>query len=159
MRVRRARPSDAAAIAGVHVRAWRAAYRGLLPDAVLDGLSVETRAGAWRRLLDSGEVSAWVAEDDDALVGFCSVAGAEITALYVEPERWRRGAGRALVGAARDAIAGDALAWVLESNEAALAAYRALGFAPDGERKREPVAGLPSGESPPQVRVRAPATG
>ena len=47
-RVRLARPDDAEAIADAHVRGWLAAYRGLVPDAILDGLSVERRATFWR---------------------------------------------------------------------------------------------------------------
>jgi hypothetical protein len=34
--VRVARPDDAAAVAGVHVRSWQQGYRGLLPDDFLD---------------------------------------------------------------------------------------------------------------------------
>jgi hypothetical protein len=36
--VRRATLDDAPAIARVHVAAWQRAYRGQMPDAVLDGL-------------------------------------------------------------------------------------------------------------------------
>ena len=35
MRLRAASPGDAAAIAQVHVAAWHAAYRGLIPDSYL----------------------------------------------------------------------------------------------------------------------------
>jgi hypothetical protein len=38
---------EAHAIATVHVRSWRAAYRGLLPDDVLAGLSVPDREQLW----------------------------------------------------------------------------------------------------------------
>jgi hypothetical protein len=41
--VRPARPDDAAAVAGVHVRSWQAGYRGLLPDAYLEALRPEDR--------------------------------------------------------------------------------------------------------------------
>jgi len=41
--IRPATPEDARAIAEVHVASWRYAYRGLLPDDVLDRLSVEER--------------------------------------------------------------------------------------------------------------------
>lgn len=45
MNVRPAVPGDARAVADVHVRAWRAAYRGLLTDASLDELSVDEKQG------------------------------------------------------------------------------------------------------------------
>lgn len=43
MLVRAARTDDALAVAGVHVRSWQVGYRGLLPDAYLDGLRAEER--------------------------------------------------------------------------------------------------------------------
>ena len=39
--VRDATVDDARAIAEVHVASWRWAYRGQLPDDLLDGLSVD----------------------------------------------------------------------------------------------------------------------
>ena len=42
--IRRARPVDAAAIAAVHVAAWRSTYPGILPDAFLANLSVPRQA-------------------------------------------------------------------------------------------------------------------
>ena len=51
MEVRWATADDAAAIAAVHIASWRAAYRGLLPDAVLDSLSLEARTDHWREWL------------------------------------------------------------------------------------------------------------
>jgi hypothetical protein len=42
--IRRAGPGDELAVAGVHVRAWLAAYRGLIDDDYLDNLRPEDRA-------------------------------------------------------------------------------------------------------------------
>ncbi len=47
MLLRPAEPADAMAVARVHVRSWQAAYRGLLPDAYLDGLRPEDRAARY----------------------------------------------------------------------------------------------------------------
>jgi hypothetical protein len=52
MFLRPATPADAAAVAYVHVQAWRETYRGIMPDAVLEGPSVEERARAWRAVQD-----------------------------------------------------------------------------------------------------------
>ncbi len=41
--IRRATAQDAAAIARVRIDAWRVTYRGMIPDAYLDGMS-STRA-------------------------------------------------------------------------------------------------------------------
>ena len=52
VRLRRATVDDAPAIAGVHVRTWQAAYRGLMPQALLDSLTFERRRGWWKGQLE-----------------------------------------------------------------------------------------------------------
>jgi len=41
--LRDARPDDAMGVAGVHVRSWQTAYRGLLSEEYLNGLRAEDR--------------------------------------------------------------------------------------------------------------------
>jgi hypothetical protein len=53
LELRDATPADAHAIATVHVRSWQAAYRSLLPDAVLAGLSVPAREQSWFDILSA----------------------------------------------------------------------------------------------------------
>jgi hypothetical protein len=48
IQLRRATPEDAAALAAVEARCWRAAYRGLMPEAYLTGLSEADKTDAWR---------------------------------------------------------------------------------------------------------------
>lgn len=154
VRVRKAETSDARATAGVHVRAWQAAYRGLLPDELLDRLSVEERERNWRELLGeaSGRSFTLVAVDDaDVVQGFCALATpsrdddadertAEVAATYVEPGRWRVGVGAALLDAAlaelRRAGYEQATLWVFAANEGARLFYRSFGFEPDGRDAR-----------------------
>lgn len=148
MSVRRAVPADAAPIAQIHVRSWQAAYRGLMPDDLLDGLSADERAQTWREALADNAV--FVTERDGALVGFCALAEpsrdedapdgtAEIGAIYVDPQAWRAGAGRALMDAALRHLQAsgwrEATLWVLRENEQALDFYAKFGFAPDGAEK------------------------
>jgi GrpB-like predicted nucleotidyltransferase (UPF0157 family)/ribosomal protein S18 acetylase RimI-like enzyme len=166
--VRRAQVDDVPGIAEVHVRAWRAAYRGVLPDALLDGLSVSEREESWRSLLrdDNGGWLTLVAEDAEGdLAGFCSAAtpsrdgGAgegtvEIGAIYVDPDRWREGIGSALLSATlaelREQGWREAVLWVLPENRAALAFYDGFGFAIEaGVEKREERSGRPV------IRLRA----
>jgi ribosomal protein S18 acetylase RimI-like enzyme len=138
-RVRPAAPPDADAIAAVWVRSWQTAYRGLVPDAVLDALSLDERRGLWRDRLARGE-PALVAELDGAVAGYCRVlcpsrdedAGegvAEIASLYVHPSR--RGIGSALLRAALQGRR-EVTLWVFTENHAARAFYARFGFAPDG---------------------------
>ncbi|MEJ6553652.1 hypothetical protein PQI51_01275 [Microbacterium esteraromaticum] len=51
MLIRPASVDDAHDLAVVHVRSWQQAYRGLMPQAVLDGLSIAEREAGWARLL------------------------------------------------------------------------------------------------------------
>lgn len=150
-------PADAAAIGAIHVAGWRAAYRGLMPDSILAALDDSERAGFWHGVLDSTH-NVLVAELSGTVVGFCSVipsrdqdvpkgVAAEIAALYVAPERWRSGVGRALCSAASNAALSAGFSelslWVVAENERAVRFYEALGFIPDGEEKVESASGSP----------------
>jgi hypothetical protein len=53
MSIRSAVPQDATRIAEVHVASWRVAYRGLMPDNLLQQLDAESRANVWRELLEN----------------------------------------------------------------------------------------------------------
>jgi len=148
LEVRRAVPDDAAPIGCVHVRAWQVAYRGLMSDEVLNGLSVEQREKMWQHVL-AGEESptVYVAVEDAAVVGFCAVATpsrdedaeldvAEIVAIYVDPDVWRAGVGRALMDAALADLRAKrwrwVTLWVLAENHPAREFYARFGFEPDG---------------------------
>ena len=153
MLVRPATLDDARGIASVQVHAWRAAYTGIVPREFLDNLSVDERESRWRTNLAGMEAMTCVAEDPTGVIGWASVGPCrdedatpelgELWAIYVAPERWRGGVGRALWtwGRARLAERGsrDIVVWVLEANHAARRFYETLGFraAPDRTRMLE----------------------
>jgi ribosomal protein S18 acetylase RimI-like enzyme len=152
--VREATDKDAHGIAEVHVRAWQAAYRGLLSDQELRGLSVNARAERWTTLLAQRAATSFtlVAEQADEVVGFCSVVApahdddlgrraCEVAAIYVSPARWRSGLGSALleaaVGRLDDGRWDEATLWVLQDNARARRFYAKHGFAPDGALRQD----------------------
>jgi GNAT superfamily N-acetyltransferase len=153
-RIRRATPADAQAIAELHVRAWRAAYRGLVPDEVLDGLAVSEREWSWSELLAKADGSSFTLiafADEGRVEGFCTAtvlprrddAGthtAEIAATYVDPDRWGAGIGSALLGSALEELRSDGYQevtlWVFAANERACSFYRRFGFVPDGHEAK-----------------------
>ena len=137
-----------------------------MPDSVLDGLSVEHRAAYWANTLSDASVGqrVWVAESSDHVVGFsharwrhadaASPPGAEIAALYVLPEYWSMGLGRALLDTAVDALPRrgfeTATLWVLRDNGRARRFYERAGWRVDGN-----VASLEiGGQAVPKVRYQ-----
>jgi ribosomal protein S18 acetylase RimI-like enzyme len=154
-RIREATPGDAEAIASIHVRAWRWAYRGQLSDDYLDGLRVEDRLEQHRRSLEGQRPDwrTWVVEDEGSVVGF-AVTGTsedadadpktgELYAIYLEPSRVGTGIGRALFEHAVDELRERgftaATLWVLEANERARRFYELAGWKTDGSTASERV--------------------
>ena len=152
MQVRVARVDDAEVVAAVHVRSWQSAYRGLIPDAYLDTLSVERRSEVWSRILtgtDLPRTGTFVLQDGLDVIGFVHFAPTrdddlpastgEVTGIYLTPNAWGRGGGRQLMDAAQASLkaAGSTTAtlWVLEANLRARRFYERQGWAPDGARK------------------------
>jgi len=164
VRIRRAVPEDATAIAAVHVRSWQGAYPGLIPQPYLDALRPEHRLSLWEEALAQ---TAWPrrgtfvlvgaggpdADDDgaeDAVVGFASLAPTrdddadpesvgELQTLYVDPGAWDRGGASRLMDAVvrefRQAGFRTATLWVLDTNARARLFYERRGWRPDGATK------------------------
>lgn len=141
-------------IALVHVRTWQVAYAHAFPSERLRDISVEVRAERWQQLLAEQPVSeqTLVAELGGEIVGFASTGPAredpdrgELFAIYVLPDAWGSGAGRALMAGALAHLVesrfGDALLWVLEDNPRARRFYERAGWNTDGLTKVETVLG------------------
>lgn len=140
--IRNAEPEDAAKIANVQVKTWRAAYAGILPDDYIGSFTKQPRAIMWARLLErlSDQDVVMVSENaDQEILGYVSggpirsvVPGhaAEISSLYVLPGYQGEGHGRRLFMAASNRLAAAGLeglaVWVLKENPAT-AFYKRLG--------------------------------
>lgn len=158
--VRRARLGDARAIAEVHVEAWRAAYPGVVPLAVLDALDIGERERRWLRWLPVEDVAVFVAEQHDRIVGFASAGPAgdlertgELYAIYVAPASWGAGAGAALMAETTEWLLArwpEAVLWVAEENPRARGFYERRGWIPEESRVEE----VAPGAFVPEVRYR-----
>ncbi len=116
MTVRPATAEDAAAIAEIFLSSADEAGR-------------EAPAAMEPPPISGGEL---VAEDDEGVVGFAIVRDCEVDLLFTHPRAWGRGAGRALVVAAEDALRGGACSevslWAEERNASARRFYQASGW-------------------------------
>jgi len=155
--IRPAEPEDARGIAEVHVASWRWAYREIVDEAALEGLSVDAREEIWRSWFDSHEArgSLLVAVDRDTVVGFAGGGEsrdddaipdtAEVRTIYLLETAAGSGVGRALLAALVDALRADgyerATLWALEGNERTLRFYEAAGWRADGARKGYEIGG------------------
>jgi GNAT superfamily N-acetyltransferase len=154
--VRTAVVADAAAIAAVHVASWRSAYRGIVPDSVLDRLDVEKRTEGWRaglRDAADGDLVA-VALVERRVCGFVRAGSTgddetagEIHAIYVDPQRWGEGIGGALLGVAEQALADRGLChgrlWAFSANHRARRWYETRGWRRDGAESTIDLDGTP----------------
>ena len=130
--IRDAQIGDAEGIARVIVSAWKDTYRGLMPDQVLDHLSVDERTARWRKRFEGVNDpyhQAFVAEMHGVVIGFASYGPnlepdptyrGEIYALYILKEFRGQGLGRQLVSRAAAALIGlnilSMVVWVLSGN-------------------------------------------
>lgn len=140
--IRIAEPEDAAKIANVQIKTWRAAYADILPKAYIASFTGQPRAIMWARIIErlSADDVVMVSENEDGeVVGYVSggpirsvVPGhtAEISSLYVLPGYQNEGHGRRLFMAASNRLAARGLeglaVWVLRDNPAT-AFYLHLG--------------------------------
>jgi GNAT superfamily N-acetyltransferase len=147
--VRPAVENEGWAIGALRIRAWQSAYRGLLSDAVLDGLQLWEEM--WQELArgERPEERLWVAFGGGKVVGFCHagpsrdedvpVPAGEIHALYVEPDLVGFGVGHPLferaVADLRERGFETLVLWVLEGAERARRFFEVAGWAADGARR------------------------
>jgi len=153
--------SDIRAVSAVRVTGWQAAYRGMVPQAYLDALSVEADAVMRReRFRQSGDtITNLVATDaENEVAGWACIgpyrgsdvaepAAGELYAIYVKPSLIGTGVGRELIHAAHRHAAARGFRtmrlWVLRDNARARRFYERAGYAPDGGTKEDDFSGAP----------------
>jgi ribosomal protein S18 acetylase RimI-like enzyme len=138
---------DVPALAGILVRCWRDAYRGVVADAILDRLDPGDEARRWGDLVAAHRVL--VAREGDEPVGMVRYGADDedpsrghVFSLYVDPSAAGGGVGRVLLGRACEELAKAgfprATLWVFAANERALRFYRASGWSPTERTRVEP---------------------
>ena len=151
------KPRDARRIARIEAASWRQAYEGLLPSTVLRELGTEERVFRWmNRIRFTHRTRVGVVRHQGLIVGYVTFGAArfrdlepgfagEVFELYVDPERHRTGAGRALLQGASHHLRQSGHHWlvleVLRDNAPARAFYEAMGLQTEG-RARNRAAGV-----------------
>jgi ribosomal protein S18 acetylase RimI-like enzyme len=159
--IRPAVPDDAAAIISVRIASWNAAYAAHLPADAWADYDVDAATRRLAQTIETGPTRVLVAADDNAIVGFTMFGAArdddvpdgtsEVYSIYVHPDGWSTGAGRALMSQTLAALDGNLVVlWVLEDNHRARRFYEFAGFVADGSRKQAEMPGGPI----PEVRYR-----
>ncbi len=143
MKVREASLPDTTGIARVHVDGWRNAYRGIVPENILDGLSYEQKERQWEETFrrTTHQEFVYVAEDETGhIIGFASGGPAldnndfqyrgELFTLYILETYQRQGLGHRLFFQVVERLLTleltSMLIWVLAENPARRF-YEALG--------------------------------
>src|SRR5262249_33420964 len=149
IRLRPAKPSDARAIARIHVETWRTTYAGMVPDRALIDMNVDGKARSWRSMLEHPQAAGSVLVAEQAEDGTIRVASAsrsrqtvlpfagEVQTLYVLPDWQNQGVGRVLLEGCfarlRERGLASAMVWVLADNPARFF-YERMGGKRAGER-------------------------
>lgn len=109
MIIRKAKVEDAKSMVEINVNTWKVAYKGLLPDEILDNRNVtEKRIEHSQEAIKTKDKIHFVAEENGEIVGFLTGGDSrdetvpvdfEVYALYVSPLMQRKGIGQALLDA------------------------------------------------------------
>jgi ribosomal protein S18 acetylase RimI-like enzyme len=134
--IRIATPDDAHSLAVMHIVSWHETYAGLFPDKMLSSLSFESRAAAWKKIMQEPATErptvVYLAEHQKAIIGFGSCGAqrteslktkgydGEVSAIYVLREFQKRKIGTRLLRAMSSDLQrrgfNAAALWVLREN-------------------------------------------
>lgn len=157
--LRAATRNDVESIAQIHYESWRVAYPGLLPNELLESVSIEDRRALWSQRLATTQTEMFlVAETNSVVVAFASFGpsrdghefeeadlgsdeeNAEVYVIYAQRTSWRTGVGTELMHAIIDRCQLDGyrsiVVWVLESNIRARKFFEAVAMKLDRQEVR-----------------------
>jgi len=120
MQIRPTNSDDLEALIDIWLRSVRATHKFLTEEDIQ----------FFSRLVRQGlpTIELWVlCDDDNSLIGFMGLEGNTVEALFLDPNRFRRGGGRLLVNHAEQ-LKGPLTVDVNEQNSGACRFYEACGF-------------------------------
>lgn len=148
--IRYMRAGEAAEVSAVYAQSWRYAYRGIVPQDYLNGLS----DARWVNNLSRNEMKNLVMVEDGVIIGTTGLcksrwasheAYGEIVSIYLLPEYIGKGYGKQLLFSAIAELEQmrfqDILLWVLAENHSARKFYEIHEFTPSGETQNGIIGG------------------
>ncbi len=140
MNIRPLSKDDIQSVAKVNAYSWKKAFRGILSDKLLNDITVETMEEGWEDIITRQNRANLCAEIDNCLAGFISfnrfplegqIQG-EIIGIYVHPDFWRLGVGKALLNSAiekmRDRQFTQVYLWTMTENKISRSFYEKEKF-------------------------------
>ena len=147
--VRKATVADVPAVCVVRQRSWRAAYRGLMPQPVIDSIDLGTMWSTWRASVErppSPSMQLFVGGPPGAVHSYVFVRPADgrphsgqVAAIYSDPTAWGTRAGWDVFSTGVEHLKAEGFSdlslWMLKGNERAGRFYERAGWRPDGEEQ------------------------
>lgn len=155
MTVRRAVGSDLDQIVDVFLTCWRQSYAAVLPQSLIEMMTVDGAHELWARVVRESEPGDLLVASGSQHERLLAVARTgpvvdrigHLASLYVWPGAQGTGVGRRLMESAMSHLeaagATSATLWVFRDNAPSIAFYRHLGWAADGHERTQEQFGQP----------------
>lgn len=147
--IRKVRQGDEAFLAYIQTESWKAAFKDILPDEVLQKMTEINHVTAmYKRLLDECIGNGCILETDGKphCIAWWDKARdenmpdyAELICIHSLKDKWRKGYGTKMMGKVLEDIKkagyGKVMLWVFTDNDRARKFYESCGFTANGKAK------------------------
>jgi len=141
--------NDCTELGTIHCESWKVAYKGIVPDSILENMSIVNSTKKFIDSISFGKEKNVIITKDNRVIGFMCLGKCrdtdlddtfgEIWGIYLLPSYWREGAGTELVNWGISYLKSMGYRkislWVLEENKNARMFYEKFGFYHDGTIK------------------------
>lgn len=148
-KIRYTEVNDAKVLGKIHSESWKIAYKGIVPDFVLDNITADKRERYFEKALSENLEEDTLIFVDDKAVGLMTIGKCrdndrdntygEIWGIYLLPEYWNRGIGSYYINWGINELKNrnykKITLWVLEDNLNSRKFYERMGFKHDGTVK------------------------
>jgi ribosomal protein S18 acetylase RimI-like enzyme len=144
-----AKIEDARILGEIHSQSWKVTYKGIVPNEILDNITIEKREKYFEKALEQGWEEDVIIFEDGIAAGLICIGKCrdedkdhdygEIWGIYLLPQFWNMGIGTELINWGINELGSRGYKkvslWVLEENFNARRFYEKIGFKHDGTVK------------------------